>query len=123
MAVSSNEAEKMKVSATASSPPDLLDAIGKVSETLSLEIRRSLDFYNSNAVEGRINKIFLSGGGCKSFNLVESVRTKLNLPVEIINPLAKIKYDEKKFEKEFLDEIAPAMAVAVGLASRRLGDK
>lgn len=123
MSVSSNEAEKMKVSATASSASDLLEAIAKVSETLSLEIRRSLDFYNSNAVEGRINKIFLSGGGCKSFNLVESVRTKLNLPVEIINPLAKIKYDEKKFEKEFLDEIAPAMAVSVGLASRRLGDK
>ncbi len=123
MGLSTEDAEKMKVSATAESPPDLLESIARVNETLSMEIRRSLDFYNSNALEGRITKVFLSGGGCKTLHLVEAVGSRLNLPVEVINPFNRIKCDEKRFEKEFLEEIAPLMTVAVGLASRRLGDK
>ncbi len=123
LAVSSEDAEKLKLSALQSSSAELLESIARVNETLSLEIRRSLDFYNSNAIEGRITKVFMSGGGCKTYNLVESVSVRLNLPVEIINPFNRIKFDEKKFEREFLDEIQPIMTVAVGLASRRLGDK
>lgn len=123
MAISGEDAERMKVSVKEHSPSDLLEAMARINETLSLEIRRSLDFYNSNAIEGRITKVYLSGGGCKSYNLVEAVSARLNLPVEIINPFSRIKFDEKKFEKAFLDEIAPIMTVAIGLASRRLGDK
>jgi len=123
MAVSGEDAERMKVSVNELSSTDLLESMAKINETLSLEIRRSLDFYNSNAIEGRITKVYLSGGGCKSYNLVESVGARLNLPVEIINPFSRIKFDEKKFEKAFLEEIAPIMTVAIGLASRRLGDK
>ena len=123
MGVSGDEAEKMKVSADINSAPDLLDAIAKVNDTLSLEIRRSLDFYNSNALEGKIAKVMLSGGGCRTLNVVKAVAERLNLPVEVMNPFNQIKCDEKKFEKEFLTEIAPQMVVALGLASRRLGDK
>lgn len=123
MGISTEEAEKAKLSVTADSPAILLDSINRVNDTLSMEIRRSLDFYNSNAVEGRISKVFLSGGGCKALHLLDAVAAKLNLPVEVMNPFARIKYDAKKFEQEFLDEIAPLMALAVGLASRRLGDK
>jgi len=123
MGLSSEDADKTKVSANAASAAELLDSLARINETLSMEIRRSLDFYNSNAIEGRITKVFLSGGGCKTYNLVEAVSRRLNLPVEIINPFNRIKFDEKKFEKEFLDDIAPLMTVAVGLAARRLGDK
>jgi len=123
LAISSEDAEKMKVSANESSPSELLESITRINDTISLEIRRSLDFYNSNATGGRISKVFLSGGGCKTLNLIEAVASRLNFPVEILNPFRHFKFDERKFEKEFLDEIAPIMTVAVGLASRRLGDK
>jgi len=123
MAISSDEAERLKVSASKESPADLIEAISRINETLSMEIRRSLDFYNSNAIEGKITKVFLSGGGCKTYNLVESITSRLNLPVEVLNPFSLLKFNDRKFEKAFLDEIAPIMAVAVGLASRRLGDK
>jgi type IV pilus assembly protein PilM len=123
MAISSEAAERLKVSVAESSNADLHESISRISDTISQEIRRSLDFYNSNATGGRITKVFLSGGGCKIYNLVEIVGQRLNLPVEILNPFSRIKFDEKKFEKEFLDEIAPTMTIAVGLASRRLGDK
>lgn len=123
LGISGEDAEKMKVTANDSSPAALLAALARVNDNLSMEIRRSLDFYNSNAIEGRITRVLLAGGGCKTLKLVEAVSSTLNLPVEIINPFHRIKFDEKKFEKDFLDEIAPLMTVAVGLAARRLGDK
>jgi type IV pilus assembly protein PilM len=123
LAISSDDAEKMKMAAKESSSSDLLESIARINDTISLEIRRSLDFYNSNATGGRISKVFLSGGGCKTFNLIEAVGSRLNFPVEVLNPFRRLNFDEKKFEKGFLDEIAPIMTVAVGLASRRLGDK
>lgn len=123
LAVSSEEAEKLKISADMNSAAELLESIARVNDTLSLEIRRSLDFYNSNALEGKITKVFLAGGGCKTLNIIKTVAERLNLPVEVLNPFERIKFDAKKFEKEFIAEIAPLMTVAVGLASRRLGDK
>lgn len=123
LGVSADEAEKMKISAGAGAQPELLEAIRRVNENIGHEIRRSLDFYNSNALEGKINKVFLSGGGCKTLNLAEAVAARLSLPVEIINPLQKINWDEKKFSAEFIKDVAPILSVAVGLATRRLGDK
>lgn len=120
---SSDEAERMKVSAGADSPENLLEALGKVNDTISIEIRRSLDFYNSNALEGKISGLYLAGGGAKTLNLAETIGERLSLPVQIVNPFNKIKWDEKKFEPDFIAEIAPIMCVAVGLAARRLGDK
>jgi type IV pilus assembly protein PilM len=40
-----------------------------------------------------------------------------------INPLARIDFDTKVFDQQYLDYIAPQMTVAVGLALRRVGDK
>lgn len=121
--VSSDEAERMKVSADASAPEALLESLGRVNETIANEIRRSLDFYNSNALEGKISSVILSGGGCKTLNLAATIAARLSLPVHIVNPFNKIKWDEKKFEPAFINGIAPIMSVAVGLAARRLGDK
>ncbi len=123
LGVTSEEAERMKVSADTASVTEIVDAITRVNETISQEIRRSLDFYNSNAPEGRIGKVFLSGGGCMTMNLPEAVANRLSLPVEILNPFKKMSWNEKQLDSDFLSAIAPIMSVAVGLASRRLGDK
>ena len=45
------------------------------------------------------------------------------MPVEMINPFGKLKYNDKDFDPEYLQEIGPLMAVTVGLAMRRVGDK
>jgi len=123
MGLSGVEAESAKILAHETQNSALLDVLGKVSETITQEIRRSLDFYNSTANEDRITKIFVSGGGSKVYNLSETVSEKLSLPVEAINPFAKLRYNEKDFDPEYLQEIGPLMAVSVGLATRRVGDK
>ncbi|OGR25108.1 MAG: pilus assembly protein PilM [Desulfuromonadales bacterium GWD2_54_10] len=123
LGLSSVESESMKMLAKESGNSVLLEVIGKVNETITQEIRRSLDFYNSTTNEDRITRIFLSGGCSKVFNLLEAINDKLGLPVEMINPFAKLKFNEKDFDPEYLQEIAPLMAVTVGLAIRRVADK
>jgi type IV pilus assembly protein PilM len=121
--VSSEEAERMKVSGEAPDQAKLRDTISRVNETLAMEMRRSLDFYNTTAGEGKINNVYISGGGAKTPMLVEAVQQRLGLPVEIINPFCNVKYNEKEFDPEYLNEIGPLVTVAVGLATRRFGDK
>jgi len=120
---SSKDAEKCKVTGECPDKEKLKDTINRVNDTLSLEINRSLDFYNSTAEDLKIGKIFLSGGGAKTAMLSESLSQRLGLPVELLNPLQKISFSEKEFDPEYLQEIAPLIAVAAGLAMRRLGDK
>jgi len=121
--INGEQAEEKKLSAAAFDDPRLKETLQRVNETIALEMRRSLDFYNSTAGEGRITKVYLSGGGAKTYMLMEAVRQKLSLPVEILNPLLRIAVNEKEFDPKYLEEVAPLMTVAVGLATRRLGDK
>ncbi len=121
--ISSSEAEEMKLHAADAADPRLKDVLQRVNETIALEMRRSLDFYNSTAGEERITKVFLSGGGAKTLQLVEAVQQRLSLPVDLMNPLAQVTVNEKEFDSRYLEEIAPLMSVAVGLATRRAGDK
>ena len=121
--VSGEEAERYKVSGVCPDKERLDGIISRVNETLAMEIRRSLDFYNTTAGDGRIAKVYLSGGGAKTSMLSEAVGQRLGLPVETMNPFAKVKYADKDFDADYLREIGPLVTVALGLASRRVGDK
>lgn len=123
LGLSGVESESMKMLAKEAGNSSLLEVIAKVNETITQEIRRSLDFYNSTTNEDRITRIFLSGGCSKVYRLLDAINEKLGLPVEMINPFAKLKFNEKDFDPEYLQEIAPLMAVTVGLAIRRVADK
>jgi len=121
--LNSEQAELKKVTAVGSEDARLFEVLQRVNETISLEMRRSLDFYNSTAGEEKISKVFLAGGAAKTAMLAETVQLKLSLPVEILNPFLHVAVNEKEFDLEYLEEIGPLVTVAVGLATRRLGDK
>jgi type IV pilus assembly protein PilM len=121
--LSEEDAENKKLTAADSGEVRLMDIITRVNDTIALEIRRSLDFYNSTAGEGMISKVYLSGGAAKGAQLIEVVKRKLSLPVEMLNPFRKVTVNEKEMSASYLEEIAPMVTIAVGLATRRLGDK
>lgn len=121
--LSSEDAEIGKLLAQETDNEPLRNVIKKVNETITQEIRRSLEFYNSTASDDRISGVFISGGCSKVYNLINTISEKIGLPVEKLNPFAKLKYNEKDFDPEYLQEIGPFMAVPVGLAIRRVGDK
>ncbi len=121
--LSSEDAETAKMFANESTNKPLLNAILRVNESITQEIRRSLDFYNSTASDDHISSVFVSGGCSKVYNLISMISEKIGLPVEKINPFNKLKYNEKDFDPEYLQEISPFMVVPVGLAIRRVGDR
>ena len=123
LGLSGVEAESVKMLVHETKSHSVIEVLEKVNETVTQEIRRSLDFFNSTANDDRIMKIFISGGCSKVYNLRSTIAEKLGLPVEIIKPFAHLKFSEKDFDPEYLQEIGPLMAVTVGLATRRVGDK
>ncbi len=127
--VSHDEAEALKLGGGSSSdadsvvPQEVERVIAAVSENLAGEIQRSLDFYAATAADSQISRIYLSGGTCKLPSLYKVVENKVGVPVEIMNPFRNIEFDPKRFDPEYIREVGPAAAVAVGLAIRSPDDK
>ncbi len=94
--------------------------MNNVTEIVAMEIQKTFDFYRATTEDNDtvVQKILISGGGSKLVGLAQELSQRLELPVEVLNPFRNIKVDGKKFDAEYLSEIVPEMAVAVGLAVR-----
>ena len=95
--------------------------INDVTELVAMEIQKTFDFYRATTEDNGeivVQKILISGGGSKLAGLAEDLSIRLELPVEVLNPFRNIKVDTRKFDPDYLSEIMPEMAVAVGLAVR-----
>lgn len=100
----------------------VIPILNSVSEDFSGELRKTLDFFTATSGADRVNEIVLAGGGSGVLNLDATLRDKFGIPVSIMDPFRKVTVDESQFNPEELAEIAPSMAIAVGLAIRKLGD-
>jgi len=129
LGVSFEEAETLKIGGTGGADTEevmrqeVQDVIRTASDTIATEIQRSLDFFTATSAEDHISKIWVSGGTAKISGLKEVIQERSGIPVEMINPFNNLSFDEKKFHLNFLEQIGPQAAVAVGLALRRVGDK
>jgi type IV pilus assembly protein PilM len=99
---------------------DLPQVLESISDILALEIQKTFDFYRATSDEGEggVQKIFVSGGGSKLPGLADFLTSRFELPVEHFDPFRRIKIDARRYDAEYLKEIIPEMAVAVGLALR-----
>ena len=96
-----------------------LSAIKDKTFSLINEIIKTIDFFHTSAIsEGKIEKIVLSGGGAKTHNILEEIKSKSGIDTEIINPFRNIMIPEKQFDLEYIQKIAPIAAIATGLALR-----
>ncbi|HYP29248.1 MAG TPA: type IV pilus assembly protein PilM [Blastocatellia bacterium] len=94
-------------------------ALHSVSEMLGQEIHRTLDFFRSTAVESpAIDRMLIAGGSSKVAHLTDYLSDKFQMPVERFDSFRSIKLDHKRFDEEYMRELSPNMAVAVGLAIR-----
>ena len=118
------EALKMGTGFTANrSKEQVLALMAVISEEVSEELHRSLEFFRSTTSEDAIEKIVISGGCAKIKGLDRFLSDRLGLPVEVANPFRKLHCSEKIFDPEYLREVAPLAAVGVGLALRRMNDR
>ncbi len=94
-----------------------------VSENIALEIQKTFDFFKATSSEDRIDRIFLSGGTSKVQGLQDLLSDRFEAGVEIMNPFNNVIYNPKDFDPDFISEIGPSAAIAVGLAVRKVGDR
>jgi type IV pilus assembly protein PilM len=94
-----------------------------VSESIALEIQKTFDFFKATSSEDRIDRIFLSGGTSKVHGLRDLLADRFDAGVEIMNPFNNITYNPRDFDPDFINEIGPSAAIAVGLAVRKGGDR
>ena len=92
-------------------------------EEIFSEIQRSFDYFHATADNVPITKILLSGGTSKSDGIDQALAQRFELEVERANPFQKIQINPNQFDTNWLTSVAPMMAVAVGLALRRMDDR
>jgi type IV pilus assembly protein PilM len=104
------------------SAADVRQVLDDVSAEMAGEIRKTFDFYTTTSSEGAVDELVLSGGCALTPGLEQVLRDRFQVPVERMDPLRRIHHRESDFNAEWLQTISPMLAVAVGLAVRRVGD-
>ena len=123
LGVTAVEAENVKLGKSAEYPIEAVDPVLQpVKEFLTEEIHRALSFFWTASTDESISAIYLSGGTAGMGGLRELLAERLEVPVEIVNPFAKVTM-ARGVDRAALDKLAPSFAVAVGLGVRRPGDK
>lgn len=118
--VSATEAEQLKVSN--SKPKEYQAVADKFNLQIAQEIQRVLQFfYTVSGSENvkKIERIFLTGGGCQSVGIAESVTTQSGIQTQILNPLEYASASGKVNQEQFKQN-ASRYTVAFGLALRGL---
>lgn len=118
--LSFEDAEKLKqgLEVPNITPEQTLPHLRSVTEILVLEVQKTFDFFRQTTSTENIQHIYVSGGTARVEGLVDQLRQEFNIPVDIINPFQRVSIDSRKFDISYVDEIAPRMSVAVGLALR-----
>ena len=102
---------------------DARPVLRAVTENVMLEIQKTFDFFKATASSDRIDRIILSGGASRAEGFTEMLADRFAAPVEPFDPFKRIAFDPKKFQVETPADLAPTVAVAVGLALRRVNDR
>ncbi len=102
---------------------DARPVLRAVTENVMLEIQKTFDFFKATAASDRIDRIMLSGGASRAEGFTEMLAERFTAPIEALDPFKRIAFDPRKFQVESAADVAPTVAVAVGLALRRAGDR
>ncbi len=109
-------------------PPEIEHARGVVSEAvgqriydLVTEIGRSLDFYRRQHRTEVLSEIILCGGSANLRGLAPLIGAETGIHTRVANPFEYLETDGG-MPPEYLRDLGPSMAVAVGLALRDIID-
>jgi len=114
--VDPEKAEKLKSDPEEDSEKVAL-SIQRVLEDLARETRLSFDYFEHQTDEN-VKHVYLSGGGSRLTNLREGLEEKIGIPTELWDPTEGLAVDDSLVSVDELQECAPQLTVAVGLASR-----
>lgn len=120
------EAEDIKLGRAEEGMPSLPDyALEDINRLLvdefCAEIAKAFDFYASTYFDAAVKTILISGGGAFLPGLKEELNKRTKISVGIFDSFRNI--NATGFDLDFLQQNSPQMAMAVGLALRKAGDR
>jgi type IV pilus assembly protein PilM len=95
-------------------------SIQNILVNLFSEVRRSLEFFESQYRGLNVVRVVLGGGTAQLKNLTGQFEAELQLPVELIDPLRRVKLSPKAGDPEQLHAIRHQLGVGIGLGLRGL---
>jgi type IV pilus assembly protein PilM len=115
-----DDAEKLKQgeSLPGISEEQKANVLRSVSDILILEIQKTFDFFRATASGENIQRIYLAGGAAQTQGLLELLREEFSMPVEPLDPFRKIVINPGQHNDYLVRQLAPRLAIAVGLALR-----
>jgi type IV pilus assembly protein PilM len=96
--------------------------LSSVNDYMGAELQKTLDFFKNTTPGESIDRIYVSGGASRVPSLLESLGERFGIPVERMDPFRRITVG-KDVPEETVEELSSCAAVAVGLASRKVGDR
>ena len=118
------EAEALKVgSKIDDTKRKAIDSILRTaSEDFASEIVQSLDYFQKTSSQN-VDRLFISGGCAKIEGLSKVIEGQIGVPVDVVDPFQNVEITKRDLNLDYINDISPMMAVGVGLALRRVGDR
>jgi type IV pilus assembly protein PilM len=122
LGVNYEQAEEAKLTGLSREQEGVSRVLTSAAEQLLDEVQRALSFFWTGSTEEQIGAIYLSGGTAQLPRLASSMSERLQIPVEVSDPFRSLSVS-RHISEAFMAQHASALAVSVGLATRRPGDK
>jgi len=119
LSLTQNTPESIRITTEEGEAHQVSAAMLEVLKDLMGEVRRSVEFYYSQGPDRSIARALLSGGTASLKNLPLYLSAELKVPVEQVNPMAVL---SDPGAAKIPQELMPSLAVATGLALRKMWD-
>ena len=124
MGLSVDESEALKIGASRGEevPEDVLRFIDNFNQSISEEVKNSLDYYVGSQSEGvTISQIVLSGGGARTLGLSEKISSSVELPISLLN-IGNAFQSMSPKAGLLGEDLSLFCPIAIGLSLRKKGD-
>lgn len=118
------EAERLKRGGTVEgvSREDAEPILENASEDIINEITRSLDYFKGTFMHESVHKVRIAGGCALMAGFGKRLAEVTGVDVEVMDPFENVQV-ARGVDRDRLSEAAPQLAIALGLAIRRIGDR
>lgn len=117
------EEKKLHYAAQNDNAPEAVrQAVKYFMEGMTMEIRRSFNYYQAQLREGLVEGILISGGCAKIKGLTTYIENNIGVPTAVYDTLKGVKITEDIQGGVDLPYLSPFLAEAFGLALRREGE-
>lgn len=87
--------------------------------SVSDEISKSINFYNTTFGRNEVSKIVISGGTALMEGLTQHIQESIGISTDIMNPFEGADINERTVDWDLIESSSPMFAVAFGLSLRK----